>query len=74
MLEVFLDFKIYFIYTVYSYRVKKTLHFNFCFPFLPENSKTLYRGPLIIADSLGTASVRYRQGFDCYYYYYYYYY
>ena len=41
ILEVSLDFRIYFIYTVYSYRMKKTLHLNFYFLFQPQNSKTI---------------------------------
>ena len=51
-----------FIYTAYSYRMKKILHLNFCCLFLPQNSKTLYSGHLDMADTfLGTAGVRYRQ-------------
>ena len=58
----FLDLKIYFIYTVYSYRMKKILHLHLCCLFWPKKSKTLYRGHLVIANTfLGTAGVRYRQ-------------
>ena len=38
-LEVPLHFKIYVIYTVYSYRVKKALNFNFCYLFYAQNSQ-----------------------------------
>ena len=51
-----------FIYTVYSYRMKKILHLNSCCHFLPQKSKTLYSGHLVIADTfLGTAAIRYRK-------------
>ena len=33
-----------FIYTAYSYRMKKTFHLNLCCLFLPPKSKTLYSG------------------------------
>ena len=38
-LEVPLHFKIYVIYTVCSYRVKKALNFNFCYLFYAQNSQ-----------------------------------
>ena len=61
-LEVYLDLKIHFIYIGYSYRMKKILDLNFCCLFLTENSKTLYSGHLVIADTfLGSAGVRYSQ-------------
>ena len=43
--ELSLDLKIYFIYTVYSYRMKKILHLNLPCLFLPKNPK------LYIADT-----------------------
>ena len=47
ILEVSLDLKIYFIFTVYSHCMKKILHLNFCcLFFLPEKSITLYSGHL----------------------------
>ena len=62
ILEVSLDLKIFFIYTLYSYRMKKILHLNFCCLFLPKKSKTLYGGHLLIADTfLGTADAHDRQ-------------
>ena len=51
ILEDFLDLKIYFIYTVYSYRMKKILYLNFCCLSLPKKSKTLYGGHLVIVDT-----------------------
>ena len=51
ILEVSLDLKIYFIYTVYSYRMKKILLLNLCCLFLPKKSKTLYSGHLVITDT-----------------------
>ena len=58
---VALDLKIYFIY-FYSYCMKK-IHLNFCCLFLPKKSGTLYSRHLVIADTfLGTAGVRYIQG------------
>ena len=50
-IKVSLDLKIDFIYTVYSYSVKKILHLNFCCIFLPQKSK-LYSEHLVIADNL----------------------
>ena len=44
-IKVSLDLKIYFIYTVYSYSVKKILHLNFCCIFLPPKSKTIQWTP-----------------------------
>ena len=62
ILEVSLDLKIFFIYTLYSYRMKKILHLNVCCLFLPKKSKTLYGGHLLIADTfLGTADAHDRQ-------------
>ena len=63
ILEVSLDFKIYFIYTVYWYRMKKITLLNFCcLFFLLKKFKTLYSGHLVIEDTfLETADVRYRQ-------------
>ena len=62
ILEVSLDLKVYFIYTVYSYRIKKILHLNFCSLFLLKKSKTLYSGHLVIADTFfQIAGVRFRQ-------------
>ena len=62
ILEVYLDLKIYFIYTVYSSRMKKTLHLNFGCLFLPKKSETLYSGHLVITHTfLGTADVLYIQ-------------
>ena len=51
ILEVSLVLKIYFIYTVYSYLMKNTVHLNFCRFFSPKKSKTLYSGHLVIADT-----------------------
>ena len=51
ILEVSIDFKIYFIYTAYSYRMKKILHLNLCCLVLPKNPKTLYSGHLVIGDT-----------------------
>ena len=66
VLEITLNLKIYFIYTVYSYRTKKSLHLNLCYLFLPKKSQTLYSGHLIIAGNFfGTARVRYRQVWLC---------
>ena len=66
VLEITLDLKIYFIYTIYSYRTKKSLHLNLCYLFLPKKSQTLYSGHLIIAGNFfGTARVRYRQVWLC---------
>ena len=44
-IKVFLDLKIYFIYTVYLHRMKKILHLNSCCLFCPKNPK------LYIADT-----------------------
>ena len=62
-LEVPLDFKIYVIYTVYSYRVKKkSLILISVVFFMLKNPKTPYSEHLVVADTfLGTAGVRYRQ-------------
>ena len=61
-IKVSLDLKIYFIYTVYSYRMKKIFCLNFCCLFLPKKSKTLYSGHLVTEDIfLGSTGVRYRQ-------------
>ena len=66
VLEITLNLKIYFIYTVYSYRTKKSLHLNLCYLFLPKKSQILYSGHLIIAGNFfGTARVRYRQVWLC---------
>ena len=51
ILEVSLDLKIYFIYTVYSYLMKKILHLNLCCLFLSKKSKTLHSGHLVVADT-----------------------
>ena len=62
MLEASLDLKIYFIYTVYSYRMKKMLQFNLCCLFLLTKSKTLYSRYLVIVNTfLVITGVRYRQ-------------
>ena len=56
------DFKIYIIYIVHSYHMKKICRLNFSCLFLPKHSKTLYSGHLVIEDTfLGTTGVRYRQ-------------
>ena len=51
ILEVSLDLKIYFIYTVYSFRMKKILHLNLCCLFLPKKSKIPHSGHLVVADT-----------------------
>ena len=51
IIEGYLDLKIYFIYTVYLYRMKNILNLNFCCLFLPKKSKTLYSGHLVIANA-----------------------
>ena len=51
IIEGYLDLKIYFIYTVYLYRMKNILDLNFCCLFLPKKSKTLYSGHLVIANA-----------------------
>ena len=59
---VSIDLKIYFIYNIYSYRMNKILHLNFCCIFLPKKSKTIYSGHLVIADTFfRNPGVRYRQ-------------
>ena len=47
IIEVSSDLKIYFIYSVYSYRMKKILHLNSHCLFLLKKSKTLYSGHFI---------------------------
>ena len=45
ILEISLDLKIYFIFIVYSYHMKKKIpHLTFCCLFLLEKCKTLYSG------------------------------
>ena len=59
---VSIDLKINFIYNIYSYRMNKILHLNFCCIFLPKKSKTIYSGHLVIADTFfRNPGVRYRQ-------------
>ena len=59
---VSIDLKIYFIYNIYSYRVNKILHLNFCCIFLPKKSRTIYSGHLVIVDIFfRNPGVRYRQ-------------
>ena len=61
-LEVSLNLKIFFIYTVFLYRMRKNLPSSFLLPFFPQKSKTLFDGHIVIADSfLGTAVDRYRK-------------
>ena len=58
ILEVYLDLKMYFIYTVYFYRMKKPLHLNFCCLFFAQKTKILYSGDLVIVDTvLGTTAI-----------------
>ena len=59
---VSIDLKINFIYNIYSYRMNKILHLNFCCIFLPKKSKTIYSGHLVIANTFfRNPGVRYRQ-------------
>ena len=51
ILEVTLDLKIYFIYIVYSYRMKKSSILISVVFFLHQKSKTIYSGHLVIADT-----------------------
>ena len=61
ILEVSLDLKIYFIYIVYLYRMKKNPSY-FLLSFFARKIKTLYSRYLVIADTFyGTAGVHYRQ-------------
>ena len=48
---VSLDLEIRFMYNVYSYHMKKIVHLNFCWLFLPKTSKALYSGHLVIVDT-----------------------
>ena len=50
ILEVSVELKIYFIYSVCLYRMK-ILHLHSCCLFLVKKSKTLYSGHLVIADT-----------------------
>ena len=49
--KVSLDLKIYFIYIVYSYRMKKSSILISVVFFLHQKSKTIYSGHLVIADT-----------------------